>query len=221
MSHPHTGPVSLVSVVLIFLNEERYLEEAVQSVRDQTMTDWEMILVDDGSTDRSTLMARDLAAKDERIRYVDHPGHENRGRGASRHFGASHTTAPYIAFVDADDVWEPDKLAEEVDLLENMPDVAYVDGAYLYWFSWDPASTKADSVVLPGGIADHRFDPPEAALALYPLGAAGGGAGVYGLIRRSAFDAVGGWEERLACGLFDDQAFLAKIYLRYPIYISS
>jgi glycosyltransferase involved in cell wall biosynthesis len=209
----------LASVVLPFLNAERYLEEAVQSVRGQQLAEWELILVDDGSTDRSTLIARDLAAQDDRIRYVCHPGHENRGRSASRNLGVAHATAPYIAFLDADDVSMPNKLAEQADLLENMPDVAMVAGAILYWYSWDPESTKADRIVLTGGMADRRLDPPEPALALYPLGQ-GGGAGITGLFRRSAFDAVGGFEERFR-GLYDDQALLAKIYLRYPIYISS
>jgi glycosyltransferase involved in cell wall biosynthesis len=210
----------LVSVVVPFLNAERFLEETVQSVRGQQLTDWELILVDDGSTDRSTVIARDLAAKDGRIRYVEHPGHQNRGRDASRNFGAAHATAPYIAFLDADDVWVPGSLAEQVELLESMPDVALVDGAILYWFSWDPASTKADRVVLTVAKADRRLEPPEPSLTMFPLGP-GVGAGGYGLVRRSAFDAVGGWEERLECGLYDDQAFLAKFYLRYPIYISS
>jgi glycosyltransferase involved in cell wall biosynthesis len=209
----------LVSVVLPFLNAERDLEEAVQSVLNQRLAEWELILVDDGSTDRSALMARDLAAQDDRIRCVNHAGHENRGRSASRNLGVAHATAPYIAFLDADDVSMPDKLAEQVDLLENMPDAAMVVGAIQYWYSWDPASTKADRIVLTGGMADRRLDPPEPVLALYPLGP-GGGAGVTGLVRRSAFDAVGGFEERFR-GLYDDQAFLAKIYLQYPIYISS
>ena len=166
-----------VSVVLIFLNEERYLEEAVQSVFDQRLADWELILVDDGSTDRSTLIARGLATGDDRIRYVDHPGHENRGMSASRNLGVANATAPYIAFLDADDAWMPYKLAEHVDLLDNMPDMALVVGAIQYWYSWDPASTKADRVVLTGGMADRGLDPPEPLLALYPLGP-GGGAGV-------------------------------------------
>jgi glycosyltransferase involved in cell wall biosynthesis len=211
--------VPLVSVALIFLNEQRFLEEAVQSVRDQTLADWELILVDDGSTDRSTQIARDLAAADERIRYVDHPGHENRGMSASRNLGAAHATAPYIAFLDADDVWVSGKLAEQVDLLENMPDVALVCGAQLYWYSWDPATTKADRTVITGWVADRRLDPPEAALALRPLGRAES-AGVDLLVRRSVFEAVGGFEERFHA-LFEDQAFLIKVYLRYPIYISS
>jgi glycosyltransferase involved in cell wall biosynthesis len=209
----------LVSVVLIFLNEQRFLEEAVQSVRDQTLTDWELILVDDGSTDRSTQIARELAAEDDRIRYVDHPGHQNRGMAASRNLGAARRTAQYLAFLDGDDVWVPTKLAEQVDVLESMPDVAMVNGALLYWSSWDPTATKSDDNVLTGGVADRRLDPPEIALMIYPLGPAAG-AGVDLLVRRSVFDAVGGFEERFR-GLFEDQSFLLKVFLRYPVYISS
>ena len=209
----------LVSVVLIFLNEERYLEEAVQSVRDQTFADWELILVDDGSTDPSTRIARDLAANDGRIRYIDHPGHENRGMSASRNLGVAHSTAPYIAFLDADDVWTPDNLADQVHLLEKMPDVAMVVGAMESWYSWDPTSNRRDRIELPGGISERRLEPPEAVLSLRALGS-GGGAGVIGLVRRDAFDEVGGFELRFR-GLFEDQAFRAKICLRYPIYITA
>jgi glycosyltransferase involved in cell wall biosynthesis len=211
--------VPLVSIVLIFLNEKRFLEEAVKSVRDQTLADWELILVDDGSTDRSTLIARDLAAEDERIRYVDHAGHKNRGRSASRNVGAASATAPYLAFLDADDVWAPGKLAEQVNLLESMPDVAMVCGALLYWYSWDAAATKPDVVLLTGGMADQRLDPPEAALTNYPL-AHEVAAGVDLLVRRSVFEAVGGFEDRFR-GMYDDQAFLIKVFLRHPVYISS
>jgi glycosyltransferase involved in cell wall biosynthesis len=223
MSHPHTGAMPMVSVVMPFFNEERYLEEAVQSVRDQTLADWELILVDDGSTDQSSMIARNLSAQDGRIRYVDHPGHENRGRSASRNVGVAHADAPYIAFLDADDVSLPSKLAEQVDLLESMPDVAVVAGATEHWYSWNPASIRGDRIVPAGtwwrGMADERLDPPEAMLALYPLGH-GTSIGVTGLVRRSVFDTVGGFEDRFR-GLYDDQAFLAKIYLEYPIYISS
>jgi glycosyltransferase involved in cell wall biosynthesis len=211
--------VPLVSVVLIFLNEERFLEEAVKSVRDQTLAGWELILVDDGSTDASTAIARKLAEEDERIRYVDHPGHENRGRSASRNVGAAHATAPFIAFLDADDVWEPEKLAEQVEVLETMPDVAMVCGALLYWYSWDPGATKADVALLTGGMADKRLDPPEAALTNYPLVHVAG-AGVDLLVRRNVFEAVGGFEDRFR-GMYDDQAFLIKVFLHYPVYISS
>jgi glycosyltransferase involved in cell wall biosynthesis len=208
-----------VSVVLIFLDEERFLEEAVRSVLNQTLTDWELILVDDGSTDRSTEIAQRLAAQDERIRYVDHPGHENRGMAASRNVGAAHGTAPYLGFLDGDDVWVAGKLAEQVDVLESMPDVAMVNGALQYWSSWDPAATREDADVLTGGVADRRLEPPEIALTIYPLGSADG-AGVDLLVRRTVFDAVGGFEERFR-GMYEDQSFLLKVFLRYPVYISS
>ena len=204
---------------MIFLDGERFLEEAVQSVFDQTLADWELILVDDGSTDRSTAIARNLAAADDRIRYIDHPGHQNRGMSASRNLGAAHTTAPYLTFLDADDVWEPDRLAEQVELLESMPDVGLVCGSLLYWYGWDPAATKADRVMLTGGMAERRLDPPEAALALHPLGR-GATGGIDMLVRRSAFEAVGGFDERFR-GRYEDEAFLMKIFLRYPTYISS
>ena len=216
---PTIGAMPVVSVVLNFLNEERFLEEAVHSVCAQTLADWELILVDDGSTDRSTKIARELAAQDARIRYLDHPGHENKGGSASRNLGVANTAAPYVAFIDGDDVWVPTKLAEQVDLLERMPDVAMVNGALRCWYSWDPASTEPDETVLTGGVADRRIDPPEAALTIYPLVDVDG-AGVDLLVRRSVFDAVGGFEERFR-GLYDDQSFLIKVFLRYPIYISS
>ena len=74
-----------VSVVMIFLNEERFITEALHSVRSQTYTDWELLLIDDGSTDTSTAIARDEAARyPGTVRYFDHPGHANRGMSASR-----------------------------------------------------------------------------------------------------------------------------------------
>lgn len=215
-----TWPVPRVSVVMIFFNEERFLEEAVQSVYDQRLTDWELILVDDGSTDGSTAIARELAARDDRIYYVNHSGHENRGMSASRNLGVAKSTAPYIAFLDADDVWSPDKLTEQVDLLENMPDVAMVSGAIRYWYSWDPAATEEDFVLLTGGAAqERRIDPPDAALWLQPLGRQAN-VGMDLLVRRSVFDAAGGFEERFR-GFLEDQAFIIKVSLSYPIYISS
>ena len=219
----------VVSVVLIFLNEERFLEEAVHSVCAQTLADWELILVDDGSTDGSTKIARELASRDDRIRYLEHPRHENRGMAASRNLGAANTTAPYLAFIDGDDVWVPTKLAEQVDLLERMPDVAMVNGAFRYWYSWDPASTHADETVNTAREADQRIDPPEAALTCYPLvrkkavrvAGAAVAPGVDLLVtRRSVFDTVGGFEERFR-GCYEDQTLITRVFLRYPIYISS
>src|SRR5690606_29578368 len=100
-----------ISIVLCFLNEERFLEEAIQSVLAQDYTDWELILVDDGSEDYSTVMAKRYATHhDGRIKYIHHAGHGNQGLAASRNLGVEHARGAYIAFLDADDAWLPGKL---------------------------------------------------------------------------------------------------------------
>lgn len=213
------GSMPLVSVVLIFLDEETFLDEAVRSVIDQTLTDWELILVDDGSTDDSSRIAKVWAARESRIRYIDHPRHENRGMAASRNFGVANSSAPFLAFMDADDVWISEKLAEQVEVLKAMPDVAMVNGAMVLWYSWDSTSALRDTVVLTGAVENRRFDPPDAALNIYPLVPIDG-AGVDLMVRRTVFDEVGGFEERFR-GMYEDQSFLIKVFLRYSIYISS
>src|SRR2546427_10186945 len=96
----------LVSVVIIFWNAERFLQEAFASVFAQTYPTWELLLVDDGSSDESTAIAqRYVEHHPGQVRYLEHPGHANRGMSASRNVGIRHARGPYIAFLDADDVW--------------------------------------------------------------------------------------------------------------------
>ena len=83
----------MVSAIIIFLNGERYIAEAIESIRAQTFADWELILVDDGTTDGATAIARRYAAEHPgRIIYTEHPGHENRGMSASRTWSRSNST---------------------------------------------------------------------------------------------------------------------------------
>ena len=101
----------LVSAVVIFLDAEEFIEEAIESVFAQTYDRWELILVDDGSTDRSTEIARSYAERHpDRVSYVTHPGRVNRGMSASRNRGVEVSSGELIAFLDADDVWLPAKL---------------------------------------------------------------------------------------------------------------
>src|ERR1019366_1027700 len=96
----HNRPVTkaLVSTIIIFLDAERFLAEAVESVLAQTYPTWELWLVDDGSTDRSSQLAHDFAAKyPDRIQYLEHPGHENRGKSASRNLGLRPAPGEYVA----------------------------------------------------------------------------------------------------------------------------
>lgn len=205
----------LVSVVTIFLDGERFLEEAIRSVLSQTLDRWELLLVDDGSTDTSTAIARGYAARyPERIRYLEHDGHANRGMSYSRNVGIGASTAPYVAFIDADDVWLPHKLTRQVQLAEDSSaDLVY--GASWYWYGWTGAwddrirDYPTDIGVPPGTL----FPPPELFDRLL--------TGIHTpapsdfLARRAIVDAVGGFEESFTSHrqLYEDQAFLSKVFL--------
>src|SRR5213593_4271602 len=99
----------LVSVIMIFLDEEKFILEAIESVFAQTYDNWELLLVDDGSRDASTQIAQRSAEQNPgKVRYLEHEGHQNRGMSTSRNMGIRHAKGNYIAFLDADDVWLPD-----------------------------------------------------------------------------------------------------------------
>ncbi len=95
----------LVSAIVIFFNAEQFLREAVDSVFAQTYDNWELLLVDDGSTDGSISIARSYADRHpERVDYLQHEHQGNRGRSTSRNLGISHARGQYVALLDADDV---------------------------------------------------------------------------------------------------------------------
>src|SRR5689334_12493479 len=140
---------SLVSVIIIFLNAERFIEEALESVLRQTYGAWELLLVDDGSTDSSTQIARRYAERlPAKVRYLEHDRHANLGMSASRNLGIRHSRGEFIAFLDADDVWLPRKLEEQVAILNAHPDAAMLYGRTQKWFGWtgDPEDIKKDSL---------------------------------------------------------------------------
>jgi glycosyltransferase involved in cell wall biosynthesis len=161
-----------VSVVLIFYDDERFLPDAVAGVLAQSYDDWELVLADDGSTDGSSAFARRVAAEHpERVRYVDHPQHANRGPSATRNLGVRSSRGRYVAVLDSDDVWEPNKLAEQVAILGAHPEVGLVVGTSRYWWSWsDEPAPRADRLMPIGAPADRVHQPPTLALQLYPLG---------------------------------------------------
>lgn len=212
------GP--LVSVVTIFKDEERFLDEAVASVLAQTWPNWELILVDDGSTDASTDIARGHAERHpDRIRYVDHAGHANLGMSASRNRGVAEASGPLLAFLDADDVYLPGKLEAQVGLLEAHPSAAMVYGPTLHWYSW--TGRPEDDRDCPrrlGVPPDTLVGPPELVPLFLRLEAqTPGTCGV--LVRREALDRVGGLEDRFR-GMFEDQVLVFKICLTEPVFVS-
>jgi glycosyltransferase involved in cell wall biosynthesis len=123
----------LVSVIMPAYNAEKYISEAIESVIRQEYTNWELIIVDDGSTDNTAAIIKDYVAKDNRIRYIQQP-HHNQAR--ARNNGLSHASGELIAFLDADDIWMPDKLETQVELMHRFPlDLTFSDG---YFFEEKP-----------------------------------------------------------------------------------
>lgn len=205
-----------VSVISIFFNEERYLREAVDSVVAQDFSDFELLLVDDGSTDSSAAIAKDYERRDPRVRLYEHPDRANRGMSATRNLGLRHAAGEFVAFIDADDRWRPTKVGEQVALLDRMPDADAVGGAVNYWSSHGGGK---DRVVPTGHVCNQLIEPPEATLALYPLGKADAPSMSDLMFRKRAIVAAGGFEERFT-GAYEDQAFLAKFYLGSTLYLT-
>lgn len=107
-----------ISVIIPVYNGERYLAQTIESVHAQTMTDWELVLVDDGSTDETPAIVRRLVARDSRIRVARQ---ENSGVAAARNRGYSEIdqTSEYVIFLDADDVWLEDALQTLFSALQD------------------------------------------------------------------------------------------------------
>src|SRR5918993_1644792 len=119
----------LVSVIIIFFNTEEFLQEAIESVLAQRYGNWELLLVDDGSTDGSTAVALEYAERHPSdVLYLEHFGHQNQGPSASRNLGLSYARGEYVAFLDSDDVWLPYKLEEQVAILDAQPEAAALYG---------------------------------------------------------------------------------------------
>ncbi len=134
MSHLQTEPKNVtsdpsamprVSVVIPCYRQARFLSEAVASVVAQTFTDWEIVIVDDGSPDDTAVVAQLLIAAhpDRRIRLIRQ---ENRGLAEARNAGIRVARAPYILPLDADDMLEPEMLAQTVAALDAHPEVGFV-----------------------------------------------------------------------------------------------
>ena len=162
------GP--LVSVILCFLNPGSWLKEAINSVIAQTYIHWELILVDDGSKLADSEIAKEYAeAFPDRIKYVDHAGHRNIGLTASRNVGIRQSRGFFIAFLDADDYWYPQKLEHQLALFERFPGAGMICEASRFWYSWN--DRMQNDPVIEIGVPEGVYLPGELIKLLYPLGA--------------------------------------------------
>lgn len=207
----------LVSTIIIFLNTERFLEEAIESVFSQSYQTWELLLCDDGSTDGSTEIARRYVTQfPDKVRYHTHEGNRNLGMSATRNLGLRHARGELIAWLDGDDVWTSRKLERQVEIIRAHPEVAMVYGRLRIWYGWTGKSedVRRDIIQDLGVSADTIIQPPQL-LTRFLLDDMHTPSGV--LVRRAVLEEVGGYEETFR-GMHEDGIVHAKICLKWPVF---
>lgn len=210
-----------VSAITIFLNAKTFIEEAVESVLNQTYQDWELILVDDGSTDGSSAIAQRYAQQyPQQIIYCEHPNHQNKGMSAARSLGTSLAKGRYIAFLDADDIWLPRKLEKQVAILDQHAEAAMVFGPSKRWYSWTrvPEDEAKDWIETVSDRVNTLIEPPTLFLASMLEQRVQSASTCSLLIRQEVLEELGGFEKEFR-GLYEDQVFLTKVYAQKLIYV--
>ena len=114
--------MSMVTVIIPTYNRARYVCQALDSVLNQTYRDFDVIVVDDGSTDETSQL---LESYKDRVTCIRQ---DNQGRAAAKNAGLSHAQGKYVAFLDSDDIWCPDKLERQVNFLETRPELSLAHG---------------------------------------------------------------------------------------------
>ena len=171
-----------VSIVIPVYNGERFVGEAIQSVLAQDFTDFECIVVDDGSTDSTPAIIAGFA--DIRLRSVRTV---NQGTSPARNTGIAESHGEFVALLDADDVWLPGKLSAQVALLDSDPHLGFVTCGYTIT---DENLRSLTNIVLAGSNDDVR--------RWLLMEGNGLGFGSTAMIRASALAASGGFEPRLS-----------------------
>lgn len=106
-----------VTVVTPAFNAQRFIAATMASVMSQTLSSWEMLVVDDASTDATARIVEEYSQRDPRIRLIALP--DNQGQGPARNVALAAARAPYVAFLDADDLWDPEKLERQVAFMRT------------------------------------------------------------------------------------------------------
>lgn len=185
-----------VCVIIPACNAMKYLPAALTSVLEQTFTDFEVLIVNDGSSDRIQQWANSLT--DKRVRLISQP---NQGVSVARNTGISNTQSEYIAFLDADDLWQPTKLAEQVEFLDSHPHVGLVS-------TWVTLIDEGDNFL---SEAKLRFNPKKIWRQMIEQCLIS--CGSVPMVRRSCFENVGLFDPSLQFG--EDWEMWTRIASRY------
>jgi glycosyltransferase involved in cell wall biosynthesis len=204
-----------VSVIMICRDGQAYLAEAVESVLAQTVSDWELLIVDDGSQDGSIDVASEyVRAESARIRSLSRADGRSVGMSAARNAGLRQASAEYVALLDCDDTWLPEKLEVQLALAERHADAEVVCGPTLYWRSWSGGTDTLRTLGVPVGM-----NQPPSLLAGMLRNKFNAPATCSVLLRRATALKLGGFEEAFP-SMFEDRAFFTKVYLHARVLVT-
>ncbi|KJD35928.1 glycosyl transferase family 2 [Tamlana sedimentorum] len=184
----------LVSIIVPCYNQAHYLSEALQSVSDQTYTNWECIVVNDGSPDNTEQITKQWLEKDARFKYVYQ---ENGGLSSARNFGIKNSLGVFILPLDADDILHPDYLKKTVPVLNKNSDLGIVS-CYRYFFVGNKLNIIKECKASGSNYVDILFENKLVCSSIY---------------RRTCWDEVGGYDETMKKG-FEDWEFWLNVTKR-------
>lgn len=186
----------IISVIIPAYNSEKTIEKTIESVLNQTFADFELIVINDGSQDSTLDIVSQV--KDTRIKVFSYP---NAGANFSRNRGFSHAVGDMVSFLDADDIWTPDKLASQLQALQENTTAAVS-------YSWTDYINENGEFLLSGTHITVNGDVYEQLLVINFLE-----NGSNFLVRREAFIEVDGFDESItACQDWDIGLRLARKY---------
>ena len=186
-----------VSIIIPTYNRKCFLREAVNSVLNQTYKDFELIVIDDGSTDGTQEMIKEFGGK------IIYKSQENRGASSARNVGISMSKGKLISFLDSDDVWHKEKLSEQMKFFKEYPEakICYTDEI------WVRHGVRVNPMRKHQKYSGWVFDKclPLCIISISSV-----------MIRREVFDEIGLFDEDLpAC---EDYDMWLRISARYPVY---
>ena len=202
--------MSLVSVIIPLYNKARYIKRAVQSVLNQTFENFELIIVDDGSTDESLEIVRGIT--DDRLRVIQQA---NAGPGAARNRGMDESSGEFLAFLDADDEWTPHFLERTVLVLKEQPECAMVIPRRFFNRD-DPQEPVRHAKA--NGLKDGAWRMPPSIGALAMEWAIGDCNLSHLLHRTEILRRYGGCYEQNRCMYAEGAYLFVQILLNHPIY---
>jgi len=190
-----------VSIITPLFNKGPYIAETIASVCAQTLPDWEMIVVDNGSTDDGPEQVRSISDQEERICLISSP---KRGPGAARNFGLARASGEWVLFLDADDLLEPDYLTIQLDTASRNPQADIIAGFWQEFRDGDPSKLELKQ---PTGMGQSSAVVCQTSIGYAPW------ALHTAIIRRTHLTPERQWHEELDGELTEDTAFWFSIIM--------